>query len=119
MHVGNLNEDGTIGIQRTLADEEGVSVSEPRWADNVDLCFISNKSGYRNLYRTEGFPPLGVHGDDWADHLRVRALHPMEATFSRPAWELGLHSYDVLDGEHLIASLGQQRGVAPGYRQAI
>ena len=104
LHVGNLNEDGTIGIQRTLADEEGVSVSEPRWADNVDLCFISNKSGYRNLYRTEGFPPLGVHGDDWADHLRVRALHPMEATFSRPAWELGLHSYDVLDGEHLIAS---------------
>ena len=104
LHVGDLGPDGTIGQQTVVAGGDGeVSVSEPRWTEECDLIHVSNASGYRNLYRTEGFPRRGTNQDRWTSQLRTRPLHPAEATFSSPAWDLGPHFYDILDSDHLIA----------------
>lgn len=104
LHVGDLRPDGTIGSQTVVDGGDGHSVGEPRWTEECDLVHVSNRSGFFNLYRTEGFPPRGTNREGWTEHLRTRPLHPMDATFTTPAWELGPHHYDVLDAEHLIAS---------------
>jgi len=103
MHVGDLLSDGGIGEQAVI-DGGGNAVSEPRWTEECELVHISNASGFSNLYRTEGFPRRGTNHEGWTADLRTRPLHPAEATFTSPAWVLGPHHYDVLDGEHLIAS---------------
>nr|WP_300336446.1 prolyl oligopeptidase family serine peptidase [Actinomyces sp.] len=104
LHVGDLRPDGTIGSQTVLDGGEGHSVSEPRWTEECDLVHVANGSGFWNLYRTEGFPRRGTNREGWTQQLRTRPLHPAEATFTFPAWQLGPHHFDVLDGEHLIAS---------------
>ena len=40
--------------------------------------------------------------------LRTRPLHPARVTFSDAAWQLGPHHFDVLDGEHLVASWARE-----------
>ena len=103
LHVGDLLPDGRIGEQAVVGGGDD-AVSEPRWTEECDLVHISNASGFSNLYRTEGFPRRGTNHEGWTRGLRTRPLHPAEATFTSPAWALGPHHYDVLDGEHLIAS---------------
>ena len=103
LHVGDLLPDGRIGKQAVVGGGDD-AVSEPRWTEECDLVHISNASGFSNLYRTEGFPRRGTNHEGWTRGLRTRPLHPAEATFTSPAWALGPHHYDVLDGEHLIAS---------------
>lgn len=103
LHVGDLRADGSIGEQ-AVVDGGDHAVSEPRWTEQCDLVHISNASGFFNLYRTEGFPRRGTDREGWTADLRTRPLHPAEATFTSPAWALGPHHYDVLDGEHLVAS---------------
>ncbi|WP_194948184.1 alpha/beta hydrolase family protein [Actinomyces trachealis] len=104
LHVGDLNREGQIGEQTVVAGGGSVSVAEPRWTEECELVHVSNETGFWNLYRTEGFPRRGTHHAGWTSNLRTRPLHPKEATFSTPAWNLGPHSYDVLDGDRLIAS---------------
>lgn len=103
LHVGDLLPDGGIGEQ-AIIDGDGNAASEPRWTEECELVHISNASGFSNLYRTEGFPRRGTNREGWSTGLRTRPLHPVEATFTSPAWMLGPHHYDVLDAEHLIAS---------------
>ena len=104
LHVGDLNPDGTIGEQTVVDGGQGHSVAEPRWTEECDLIHVSNETGFWNLYRTEGFPARGTNRAGWTEHLRTRALHPADATFTYPSWQLGPHHFDVLDNEHLIAS---------------
>ncbi|SDT92676.1 alpha/beta hydrolase family protein [Schaalia radingae] len=108
LHVGALTFEGDIDTHVTLVDREGVCVYEPRWTLRGDLIHVDDSSGWANLYRTEGFE---WHEDEdahaWTDRLRTRVLHPGQRAFSHPHWELGLHSYDNLDHEHLICSWSQ------------
>ncbi|WP_139738345.1 alpha/beta hydrolase family protein [Actinomyces wuliandei] len=104
LHVGELLPDGSLGEQSVLDGGQGSSVAEPRWTEECDLVHSSNSSGCWNLYRTEGFPRWGTSRERWTASLRTRALHPADASFSYPAWQLGPHSYDVLDNERLITS---------------
>ncbi|MDO4242557.1 MAG: prolyl oligopeptidase family serine peptidase [Actinomyces sp.] len=104
LYVGDLRPDGTLGEQTVVDGGAGHGAGEPRWTEECELVHVANGSGYWNLYRTEGFPRRGTNRTGWTAGLRTRPLHPAEATFSSPAWTLGPHHFDVLDGEHLIAS---------------
>ena len=104
LHVGDLLPDGTIGEQAVVGGGDGHGAAEPRWTEECELIHVSDASGFWNLYRTEGFPRRGTAETGWSERLRTRPLHPTDATFTQPAWQLGPHSFDILDGERLIAS---------------
>ncbi len=105
LRVASLDAEGTPVDTVTLVDSPDVAVYEPRWTRDNDLIHVDDSSGWANLYRTEGFTRSeGEPEDAWATRLRTRALHPGPRAFSQPHWRLGLHSYDILDSEHLICS---------------
>ncbi|MDO5729068.1 MAG: prolyl oligopeptidase family serine peptidase [Actinomycetaceae bacterium] len=105
LHVGSLDFDGSIVHDHTLIDEEEVCVYEPRWTLTGDLIHVDDSTGWANLYRTEGFAwREGDTATSWTTRLRSRRLHPANRAFSHPHWQLGLHSYDNLDEDHLICS---------------
>jgi hypothetical protein len=55
---------------------------QPLWTPSGDLVFISDISGFWNLY---------VECDG-----AVKALLPMQAEFGSPAWVFGIRSYQIL-----------------------
>jgi dipeptidyl aminopeptidase/acylaminoacyl peptidase len=71
----------------------GESVSEPRWADDGSLWFISDRSDWWNLYRW-------VPGAD-----RIEAMVTADAEIGGPQWVFGQSSYAFLsDGRTVFSS---------------
>lgn len=99
LNIAELDAAGRFVQVDTLVDEDGVSAGQPRWTFSGDLIHVDDSSGWANFYRTEGFDK-----DDWPHHLRTRALHPAQREFTSPQWQLGLHSFDILDEEHLVSA---------------
>lgn len=105
LHVAALHDDGTLNDSIVLVDRSNVAVCEPRWTLDGDLIHIDDSTGWANLYRTEGFSRRPTEPmDAWSRRLRTRSLHPSAHAFSKPQWQLGLHSYDNFDHNHLVCS---------------
>lgn len=105
LHVGDLDEQGNLISDVVIVDRPDVCAYEPRWTLDGDLVHVDDSTGWANFYRTEGFSRRGSEPlDAWQNRLRTRSLHPGSRAFSRPHWELGLHSYDNLDNEHLVCA---------------
>lgn len=102
-------ENGALVNEYTLVNEENVAVSEPRWTSHGDLIHVDDSSGWLNLYRTEGFNKSAApdQAEAWHKQLRTRRLHPGNRNFSAPAWQLGLHSFDIFDDDYLLCSWNQ------------
>lgn len=68
----------------------GESVSEPRWAEDGSLWFISDRSDWWNLYRW-------VPGAD-----RAEAMVATDAEIGGPQWVFGQSSYAFLSGDRTV-----------------
>ena len=77
--VAALDGAGLPGEPRRVAGGSGESVSEPRWSPSGELHFVSDRSGWWNLYR-----------ERWA---RIEAIHPEDAEFGEPHWVFGQAMY--------------------------
>jgi dipeptidyl aminopeptidase/acylaminoacyl peptidase len=84
-----------------MAGADGESVSQPRWSPDGELHYISDRTGWWNLYDEKG-----------------RALAPLDAEFAEPDWVVGQSSYTFLADGRLVATCsaagGQRLGVVAG-----
>ena len=88
--------DGTLQEPTRIAGGLEESLYQPEWGPDNSLHFVSDRSGWWNLYRWEG-------GE-------ARPLAPMEAEFGSPMWIFGLSQYVFLqDGR--MASIYSQGGL--------
>lgn len=89
-----LGEDGLLHGARRIAGSRYESISQPEWSPSGELHYVSDISGWWNLYRA---------GDE-------DSLAPIEAECGLPAWALGLGRYAFLnDGR--IAIVYSQDGL--------
>lgn len=72
--------DGSLGAPTKAAGARGESIFQPEWSPDGVLHFVSDRTGWWNLYRQ--------HGDGDAE-----ALAPMSAEFGSPMWTLGARTY--------------------------
>jgi len=77
--VGEILEDGSIGRSEKVAGGVSESIFQPEWSPDGVLDFVSDRSGWWNLYR-------------WVDG-KIQAVHPMEAEFGQPQWVFGMSTY--------------------------
>ena len=84
-----IGPDLTLGKPRKVAGGTEESVSQPRYSPDGQLYFISDASGWWNIYVDE---PAGA-----------RAVAPMDAEFAGPDWVFGQSSYTFLDDGSLVA----------------
>ena len=95
-------DEGAAGDSERLAGGEGESILQPAWSPRGELHFLSDRTGWWNVYRLDG---------EGATNLT-----PREAEFGVPPWEFGYSSYAFLDdgriacayrsgGEHHLAML--------------
>ena len=83
--------DGSTGTPRLVAGGTDESVMEPRWSSNGELCFISDRTGFWNLYRV-----------DPAGSSPIEALCPMEAEVGGPAWVFGTSHFDFASHGRIV-----------------
>lgn len=89
LHVGALGANG-LGALQTIAGagQSRESVLEPQWDRDGSLYFLSDRSGYWNLYR-------------WRDR-RIETITSFDADLGGPLWQLGAATYALTgDGRAL------------------
>lgn len=97
LRAAEILEDGTLGASTLVAGAVDESVVQPRWSPDGVLHFISDRSGWWNLY--------AVTRDGTSE-----ALAPLEAEFAGPDWVLGLSDYGFLGDGTLVSVHGSSEG---------
>jgi dipeptidyl aminopeptidase/acylaminoacyl peptidase len=92
--VGDLVADGTVSGARRVAGELGrESIVQPAWSPAGELHFVSDRTGWWNLYRER----------DGA----IEPLCPREAEFGEPQWVFGMSRYAFLDDGRIACVRGE------------
>src|SRR5512132_633180 len=93
--VADLGPDGRLGAARHVVGGPHESVVQPKWNPEGVLHFVSDRTGWWNLYRER--------------HGQVESLLAMAAEFADAPWELDYSSYAfITDGR--IACRYRHRG---------
>jgi dipeptidyl aminopeptidase/acylaminoacyl peptidase len=83
----------TLGPPRRVAGGPGESVTQPRWSPAGVLHFVSDRSGWWNLYTESG-----------------QALCPLDSEFAAPDWVFGTTSYGFAPDGQLVATWSDDAG---------
>lgn len=92
--VADVDEDGTAANARLVAGDDGESIGEPLWSPDGSLYFVSDRTGWWNLYR-------------WDGGVSATSICPMEAEFTGPQWQFGGARYGFASADDLICSYTQ------------
>ncbi|MDG1957477.1 MAG: S9 family peptidase [Candidatus Binatia bacterium] len=88
-----LDADGHPGEPEQIMGGSNQSVFQPEWSPDGILHFVSDASGWWNLYRMEPSGP--------------RNLCAMDAEFGLPQWVFGMRTYAFVGTEEIICTFGR------------
>jgi dipeptidyl aminopeptidase/acylaminoacyl peptidase len=92
--VAEVQADGFLGKAEQIAGGLEESIFQPQWSPDGKLYFISDRTGWWNLYR-------------WQDGS-VEPLTQMKAEFGKPLWVLGMSTYDFESSNRIICIYTKQ-----------
>lgn len=90
LHSAQINSDGSIKTAKLIAGGSDESITQPSWSPDGVLHFISDRSGWWNLYSYE-------NGE-------VTSLFELDADFAGPDWLFGFSSYDFMADSSIICT---------------
>ena len=88
--LANL-EDQVVGEPQLIAGGEEESICEPKWGEDGQLYFSSDRTNWWNIYR------LNQTGT-------IEVLHQMAAEFAYPHWVFGLSTYGFVGVDRLVCA---------------
>jgi dipeptidyl aminopeptidase/acylaminoacyl peptidase len=91
--LAEVDAQGRLQHARHLAGSRDEAAQQPHWSPDGRLHFISDRSGWWNLYR-------------WSNH-GAEALCPMQAEFGQPFWNFGLSTYAFASATRLVCCIGR------------
>ncbi len=91
--VATLGEGPALVDPKLVAGSADESIFQPSWSPQGDLHFVSDRTGWWNLYRGE-------------DEAAV-PLAPMEVEFGWPQWTFGMSRYAFLSGGRIVAAYAE------------
>jgi dipeptidyl aminopeptidase/acylaminoacyl peptidase len=95
LHLAELDAQGMPQAPKVVAGSRSESVFQPEWLDDSTLLFVSDRSGWWNLYAY-----------DLASGA-TRPLAPMAAEFGMPQWVFGMSTYAVAGRDRLVCSYSE------------
>jgi dipeptidyl aminopeptidase/acylaminoacyl peptidase len=91
--VADVSRDGRLEYARRVAGGDEESIYQPGWSPDGTLYFVSDRTGWWNLYRMRAG--------------RTEAVHPMAAEFGRPQWQFGTSTWAFADESRLVSTYVQ------------
>ena len=92
--VASLTDDGALAKAQRIAGSDGESIFQPQWSPMGELYFVSDHSGWWNLYR-------------WRDG-RVEPVVAMEAEFGLPQWVFGMSTYGFISARQIVCAFNER-----------
>ncbi len=89
--VGVFDENGLLATSERVAGGHMESIFHPEWSPDGRLYFVSDRSGWWNLYR--------INSD-----ATVESLCEMDAEFGMPQWGFGMSTYAFSSAERIICT---------------
>ena len=87
--AGKLGTDGIVKEREKVAGGVQESIFQPEWSPDGTLYFVSDRTGWWNLYRRR-------------EDGKVESLHPMEAEFGAPQWAFRERRYGFEDSNSIV-----------------
>ncbi len=110
--LATVAPDGEISEQRCVSLGKDESVFQPQWSPDGDLFFVSDRSGWWNLFRFK---------DD-----ATEVVIPEQAECGVPQWVFGMSTYAFPDSDHVVVATTRDGswqlsrfGLATGRREAL
>ena len=98
LYVSMLGADASSAT--LVSGDARTSVTEPRWVDDHKLAFVSDETGYWNLYLY--------------DELGIESIAPEDVEYGFPLWNFGGRNYLPLDDRFMVATRN-----APGEKSLV
>ena len=95
--IGKFDYGGAIVDQRLIAGGPRESIFQPEWSPDGGLHFVSDRTGWWNIYRAD-------------EHGSVENICEMEAEFGVPQWIFGLSTYAFESAEKIVCTFAE-RGI--------
>ena len=92
--VAEVSAGGGFDTPCRVAGGSDESIFQPQWSPDGTLHFVSDRTGFWNLYRWSGD--------------RVECLHECEAEFGLPQWVFGMSTYGFADGGRICCAYCQR-----------
>lgn len=80
LYVGRLSDEGLLVDIKAVAGGENESIFQPMWSKDGTLYYVSDRSGWWNIYQENG-----------------ECQCPMEGEFGQPLWVFGMENYGFLE----------------------
>ena len=87
--VGNLGADGGLEEREKVGGGANESIFQPQWSPAGELHYVSDRTGYWNLYRYDG---------------GAVPLHAREAEFGQPQWVFRMSTYGFAPDGRILAA---------------
>jgi dipeptidyl aminopeptidase/acylaminoacyl peptidase len=94
LYISSMDANGEIGRLRHVAGAADESIIQPIFAPDGTLYFLSDRTGWWNLYR--------FHDD------AVEPLLPRAAEFGAPPWVFGLSTYAFASNGRIVCAYNEQ-----------
>jgi len=88
-----IKADGSLGAKTKVAGSVDESIFQPEWSPDGVLYFVSDRTGWWNLYRASGGG--------------IQPLHPMSAEFGKPQWTFSMVTYAFAGPKRIAATYVQ------------
>lgn len=92
--VGELRANGSLGRTERIAGGVKESIIQPEWSPDGILYFVSDRTGWWNLYR-------------WREK-RIEPLCDMAAEFGRPHWTFIMSSFAIESTRRIVCTYTMQ-----------
>ena len=89
--VGRFGPNGSLEVRECVAGGAQESIFQPEWSPDGTLYFVSDRSGWWNLYR------LGANGN-------IKPLCELEAEFGMPQWGFGMSTYAFESADRIVCT---------------
>ncbi|MGC9357116.1 MAG: S9 family peptidase [Anaerolineae bacterium] len=91
--MAEVHEDGSLGEPRKVAGGATESIFQPTWSPDGTLYFVSDRTGWWNLYRLRD-------GE-------IEPLVDLEAEFGLPQWVFDMSTYDFAAADRIVCCYSQ------------
>ena len=92
--VAEIAQDGSLRNAQKIAGGPAESIFQPEWSPDSTLYFVSDRTGWWNLYR-------------WRDG-QIEALTDVEAEFGQPQWVFGMSTYAFVSEREIVCAYTQR-----------
>ncbi|MGK7956512.1 MAG: prolyl oligopeptidase family serine peptidase [Crocosphaera sp.] len=92
--LGTIEDDGSVREIKWIAGDIDEAINEPKWSPDGQLFYVSDKSGWSNLYCYKA-------------NVNNVPIFPFTAEFSYPHWVFGLSTYTFTSNQEIICTFTQ------------